>query len=98
MKVERQEISPAWAKVPEAARYAGVSSRLVRRWIAEQLLPRSRMPSGLVLVRLQDVDELLLHHRDGADISEKIRGTKSLAELKNRAEEIAHEIITDMRR
>lgn len=98
MKAERQEIAPAWGKIPEVARYAGVSSRLVRRWIAERILPCSRMPSGLVLVRLQDVDELLLHHRDGADISEKIRGTKSLVELKHRAEAIAQEIFSDIRR
>jgi len=54
------------------------------------------MPSGLVLVRLQDVDELLLHHRDGADISEKFRGPR--VELSNRAEELAQEILSDIRR
>lgn len=96
MKAERQEIAPAWGKVPEAARYAGVSARLVRRWIAERILPCSRLPSGLVLVRLQDVDELLLHHRDGADISDKFRGTR--VELISRAEELAQEILSDNRR
>lgn|GEM_PF-2717938 len=96
MKSDRQEIAPAWGKVPEAARYAGVSARLIRRWIAEKILPCSRMPSGLVLVRLQDVDELLLHHRDGADISEKFRGPR--VELSNRAEELAQEILSDIRR
>jgi excisionase family DNA binding protein len=92
MKASRQNISPAWGKVPEVARYAGVSPRLVRRWIADGLLPCSRMPSALVLVRLQDVDELLLHHRNGADIPET-RRTKSLAELRNQAESIVEEIL-----
>ena len=96
MKYAHQEISPGWAKVTGVARYAGVSARLIRRWIAEGLLPCSRMPSGLVLVRLQDVDELLLHHRDGADISEKFRGPR--VELSNRAEELAQEILSDIRR
>jgi hypothetical protein len=91
MKSDRHEIAPAWGKVPEAAIYAGVSPRLVRRWIAEKILPCSRMPSGLVLVRLQDVDELLLRHRDGGDVFEK--STKCKVEMQTRAAMIADEIL-----
>lgn len=87
MKAERQEIAPAWGKVPEVARHAGVSSRLVRRWITERLLPCSRMPSGLVLVRLQDVDEFLLRYQ-GDEIPDENKPAAARLELSNKADEI----------
>jgi excisionase family DNA binding protein len=47
-----------WAKVKEAARYAGVSERTLRDWLQEDLR-HARLPSGRILIRLADIDGYL---------------------------------------
>ena len=44
-----------WAKVKQAARYAGVSERTFRSWL-KQGLKHSRLSSGTILVRVLDID------------------------------------------
>jgi excisionase family DNA binding protein len=48
-----------WKSVPGAADYAGVSSRTIRRWIAEGKLPARRVGPRLLQVDLADVDEMI---------------------------------------
>ncbi len=54
-----------WLSVKEAALRAGVSSRTIKRWIKNKLLPASRLPSpkgkGHLRVRLNDLEALLAH-------------------------------------
>jgi excisionase family DNA binding protein len=49
--------------VAQAAARAGVSSRTIKRWIAANLLPATRLPSprgkGHLRIRLGDVEALL---------------------------------------
>jgi excisionase family DNA binding protein len=47
-----------WAKISEAAKYAGVKSRTFRSWLKSGLR-YSRLPSGTVLVRYSDLDAFL---------------------------------------
>ena len=47
-----------WKKIPDAAKYIGMSERTVRE-LLKQGLPHSRLPSGTVLVELEQIDEWL---------------------------------------
>lgn len=49
---------PVYVSPLEAAIYAQVSSRTVRRWIAEGRLPAKRFGPRLIRVRLADVEAL----------------------------------------
>ena len=52
--------SPAqWYPVPEAALYARVSSRTIRRWIALGRLPAHRVGPRLLQVNRADLDKLI---------------------------------------
>ena len=48
-----------WYPVPDAARYACVSSRTLRRWIAEGKLPARRVGPRLLQVSRADLDKLI---------------------------------------
>ena len=66
-----------WAKVKGAAKYAGVSERTLRSWLSAGLR-HSRLPSGLVLVSYQAIDEFIgkfEHQRDAVDqiVEETVR-------------------------
>ena len=50
-----------WAKVKEAAKYAGVSPRTLEDWLKDGLLRYIKMPSGMRLVKYQWIDEALEH-------------------------------------
>jgi len=47
-----------WGKIKPAAKYAGVSERLMRDWI-KQGLKHSRLRTGTVLIRFSDIDAFL---------------------------------------
>jgi excisionase family DNA binding protein len=47
-----------WAKIRQAARYAGVSERTLREWIHAGL-KHARLPSGHILVKFEAIDEFL---------------------------------------
>ncbi|MBN2178230.1 MAG: hypothetical protein JW743_02220 [Deltaproteobacteria bacterium] len=47
-----------WAKVKQAAPYAGVKERTFRKWLREGLR-YSRLPSGTVLVKYSEIDKFL---------------------------------------
>lgn len=47
-----------WGKVKAAAKHAGVSERTLRDWLKEGL-KHSRLPSGTILIRYEDVDTYL---------------------------------------
>ncbi len=47
-----------WAKIPQAATYAGISVRTMRRWM-EEGLPYARLESGTILIKFQNIDEYL---------------------------------------
>jgi excisionase family DNA binding protein len=47
-----------WKKIRDAAQYIGMSERTVRE-LLKQGLPHSRLPSGTVLVELEQIDEWL---------------------------------------
>lgn len=51
-----------WAKTKQAAGYAGVSVRTFRDWLKAGL-KHSRLPSGIILVKFQDVDAFLENFR-----------------------------------
>jgi len=47
-----------WAKIKESARYAGVSVRTFRKWI-KRGLKHSKLPSGLILVHKNSIDDYI---------------------------------------
>jgi hypothetical protein len=47
-----------WAKIKQASRYAGVSPRTFRGWL-KQGLKHTRLPSGMILIKLTSIDEWL---------------------------------------
>lgn len=50
---------PAWLSQEDAAEYAGVTVRTVRRYIAEGKLPASRLAGHRLLrIRVADIDAL----------------------------------------
>ena len=48
-----------WAKVKEAAKYAGVSVRTLRDWLKDGLR-HSRVSAGMILVSYAAIDEYLV--------------------------------------
>jgi hypothetical protein len=51
-----------WGKTKQAAAYAGVSIRTFRKWLKNGL-KHSCLPSGVILVKFQDIDEFLENFR-----------------------------------
>ena len=47
-----------WAKIKQAAKYAGISERTMRDWL-KQGLKHSRINSGSILVKYDYIDEYL---------------------------------------
>jgi hypothetical protein len=47
-----------WLKVKEASKYAGISPRTFRSWLGKGLC-YTKLPSGLILVKTDWVDEFL---------------------------------------
>ena len=71
-----------YAKVKEAARYAGVSPRTLRKFL-RQGLKHARLPTGTILIRYGWIDEFLGRYvEDGHDRVDKL------------VEEITQEMIT----
>ena len=50
-----------WAKITQAAQYAGVSVRTLRKWL-RMGLRHSRVPGGTVLISYKAIDEFLQKH------------------------------------
>lgn len=48
-----------WAKIPAAAAHYGISVRSFRSLLKDSDFPRSRLPSGTILIELQAGDEWL---------------------------------------
>ena len=48
-------MNPGWAKPSIQAKYAGVERRTIYSWLKDGL-PHSRLPSGRILIRFEDVD------------------------------------------
>ncbi|OGP68413.1 MAG: hypothetical protein A2W27_10990 [Deltaproteobacteria bacterium RBG_16_44_11] len=47
-----------WVKIKPAARYAGISERTMRDWLKDGLV-HSRLPSGTILIRYEQIDQFL---------------------------------------
>jgi excisionase family DNA binding protein len=64
-----------WAKVKEAAKYAGVSVRTLRDWLKNGLR-HSRLSAGMILVSYAAIDEYLVgfevHKNQVDDIVDKV--------------------------
>ena len=48
-----------WAKVKDAAKYAGVSERTLREWLKDGLR-HTRLPSGTILIPYSWIDQYLM--------------------------------------
>ena len=58
-----------WGKVKAAARYAGVSERTFRDWL-KCGLSHSQLPSGLLIIRYDEIDAFLKGHSvDNSELS-----------------------------
>ena len=54
-------VFPRWSSPPDAARYAGVSRRLLDIWILDGRLRAYKGPGGrLVFINLNELDELIM--------------------------------------
>jgi excisionase family DNA binding protein len=66
-----------WAKIKQAAKYAGVSERTFRDWL-KQGLRYSRLQTGHLLIKYSWIDEFLEqyenHENQQADLIDKIIG------------------------
>jgi excisionase family DNA binding protein len=47
-----------WGKIPQAAKYCGVSARTFRPYLKKGLR-HVRLPSGTILIKFTDIDEFL---------------------------------------
>ena len=47
-----------WAKVKEAAKYAGISQRTFSNWLKNGL-KHARLKTGTILIKYSDIDEYL---------------------------------------
>ena len=47
-----------WGKINDGAEYAGVSPRTFRSWL-KQGHKHSRLPSGRILIKFEDIDDFL---------------------------------------
>lgn len=64
----------AWASIKTAAVYADVSPRTVRSWLKEGL-KHSRLPSGTIRIKLEDLDEFLSQYAvDGNEARARVDG------------------------
>jgi hypothetical protein len=50
--------SAGWAKVPDAARYAGVGVRTFRKWMKDGLR-YSKAPTGTYLIKIEWINDFL---------------------------------------
>jgi hypothetical protein len=75
-----REVWNGWARITAAAEYAGVKPRTFRDWLKAGL-KHSRMPSGLVLIKISDIDIFL----------------ESFTENKNRVDAIVSEVMEGLR-
>ena len=60
-----------WGKVREAAAYAGVSPRTLRKWV-NQGLAISRMPSGTILIHRDQIDRYISRYKATERKAQKI--------------------------
>jgi len=56
-----------WAKIKHAARYAGISEKVMREWVNKHGLPHSRINKQLILIKLTDIDDFLSNFRGNND-------------------------------
>jgi len=56
-----------WVKAKQAAKYAGVSERTVRKWLKAGL-KFSQLPSGTVLIRYEWVDDFLASYESEENV------------------------------
>lgn len=56
-KASRQ-LGPRWARIGDAAEYAGVPTRTLRGWISSGLLPAYRLGPKIIQIDLNDVDAM----------------------------------------
>ncbi len=52
------KMAQAWGGIKDACQYAGRCERTVRNWLAEGLR-HSRLPSGRILIKFDDIDNYL---------------------------------------
>lgn len=60
-----------WLQIKPAAKYAGVSPGTIRTWIKKRGLKHSRI-GGLILVRVQDIDEFLVGFCENHNLDKQI--------------------------
>lgn len=75
-------MQPVWLKINVAARYAGVSPRTLRGWL-RQGLKCSRLPTGLVLIPVVELDNYLRGFEVSSDKSVKKIVDKVISEFQH---------------
>ena len=60
-----------WGKIKKAAEYSDISERTMRDWLKDGL-KHSRLPSGTVLIRYEDLDTYLAGFSVKTDQVDKI--------------------------
>jgi hypothetical protein len=60
--MKESQTPQAFGKVNDAARYSGVSHRTIRTWLTMGL-PYSKMPTGVILIKLADIDSFIQKHQ-----------------------------------
>jgi excisionase family DNA binding protein len=58
-----------WLRIKAAAKYAGVSESTFRRWLRKGLR-HSKLPSGMILIHIEAIDEFLESYEVREDIQE----------------------------
>lgn len=66
-------MAEGWLKVKGAAEYSGVSIRTLRTWVKEGLV-HSRLPTGTILISVEEIDRFLKGFEVSEDRGEQIRG------------------------
>lgn len=60
-----------WANVKNAAKYADVSEKTMRKWLTEGLI-HSRLPSGTIRISYTDIEDFLKQYIVNEDMVENV--------------------------
>jgi hypothetical protein len=62
---------PGYGKIPDAAKYAGVSKRTMQKWLRLGL-SHSKVPTGAVLVKYADIDKFIGQYSVNLNIVDQV--------------------------
>ena len=61
----------SWLKIKKASQYAGVSPRTFRKWLKSGLC-HAKLPSGLILIRADQIDEWMKRYETSSNQIDKV--------------------------